>query len=184
MQGECLFTIKKAEISHLEQIKEIESECGLSSWSAADYRQEILRQDSIFYICEIEGQIGGFILARLITTRIESAQNIMPVKKNEKENFPTNKSFSINQPEPENEVEIYNIGIRKKYRRMSFGNLLLKTLLKISQQKDIKKIWLEVRISNKRAIGFYESEGFKIVGMRRSLYTNPPEDGFIMCLNI
>ncbi len=184
MQGECLFTIKQTEISSLEQIKEIELECGLSSWSAADYREEIFRQDSVFYVCEIEGQIGGFILARLITTSVKPTRSLMSGKKNKKESFPTNKNFSNNQSKPENEAEIYNIGIRKKYRRMNFGNLLLKTLLKISHQKDIKKIWLEVRISNKRAIGFYKSNGFKIAGKRRDLYTNPPEDGFIMCLNI
>lgn len=180
MSDKNLFTIEKAKINHLEQVKEIESECGLSNWSRADYRLETERKDSIFNVCEINGQIAGFILARLIMHQINSSK----IDKNG-----SNKLFiatSINNLpiKSENEVEIYNIGIKKKYRRIAIGTSLFQSLLEIARQNNVKKIWLEVRVSNSRAIKFYESRGFKIAGKRRNLYTNPSEDGLIMCLSI
>ncbi|CAN5720486.1 ribosomal protein S18-alanine N-acetyltransferase [soil metagenome] len=180
MAGGNLFKIEKAEIHHLKQVKKIELECGLSDWSPADYRQEIGRIDSFFRICLINNKIVGFILARLIMYKLNPSQI------NETKKLLSNNDIITNHSENvlENEAEIYNIGISKKYRRLGLGTILFQDLLEKSKQSNTKKIWLEVRISNKDAIVFYQSKGFKIIGTRKCLYTNPAEDGFVMRLDV
>lgn len=177
-----MFTIENAEIHHLKQVKEIELECGLSHWSPADYRQEIGRRDSFFRICKLNDRIVGFILARLIMYKLNNSNSAEPERENDI--FNTAVFIAQSKNESENEVEIYNIGSRNKYRRIGVGTILFKELLQKSRQYDIKKMWLEVRVSNINAIGFYESKGFKITGIRKKLYANPTEDGFVMLLDV
>jgi len=66
------------------------------------------------------------------------------------------------------EVEIYQIGIKKEYQNHGFGSELIYQLL----CKDIKKCYLEVDESNINAIKFYESNGFKKYYVRKDYYTN------------
>ena len=39
---------------------------------------------------------------------------------------------------------------------------------------------LEVRVSNRKAIGLYENAGFRITGVRRGYYTDNREDAYVM----
>lgn len=176
MADECIFNIRKAEFTDAESVKEIEVECGLSSWTLSDYRKETERGDSIFYVCEIENKPAGFILARLITNKHLNHKNSEQIGGTE--NLPSLKETA------ESEIEIYNIGVKKNCRRISLGSALFQRLYREALQNKVKKIWLEVRISNNGAINFYGSKGFEIIRTRKNLYTEPFEDGFIMCLNI
>jgi ribosomal-protein-alanine N-acetyltransferase len=75
------------------------------------------------------------------------------------------------------EAEIYNLAVKKSYRKNGAGSILLQTALVSSQSQEI---WLEVRESNHTAINFYQKNGFTIVGKRFSFYTNPTENALIM----
>jgi ribosomal-protein-alanine N-acetyltransferase len=50
----------------------------------------------------------------------------------------------------------------------------------LAQESGLPSIALEVRASNHRAIGLYESFGFHQVGRRTRYYTNNNEDAIIM----
>ncbi|HEX9962974.1 MAG TPA: ribosomal protein S18-alanine N-acetyltransferase [Pyrinomonadaceae bacterium] len=52
-------------------VLEIEQEGFLSSWSFDGYKSELSRDDSRAIIAENEGEIAGFIIARLITSTNE-----------------------------------------------------------------------------------------------------------------
>ena len=66
------------------------------------------------------------------------------------------------------EIEIIRIGIIKSFQRSSYGSLLIDEIKKL----DVKKIFLEVSVQNKKAINFYLKNGFQKIGIRKGYYTN------------
>lgn len=78
------------------------------------------------------------------------------------------------------EGEITNVAVNKTSRRKGIGREMLKFLLEKAEDTGIEKIALEVRISNRAAIGLYEKFGFERKGIRRNFYQKPKEDGVIM----
>ena len=147
--------IKKAESFHIDYIKKIEVECGLSPWNRDDYLKETERSDSLFFIFEQNFEVIGFILARLIML-----QSQLP---------------------HDNEAEIYNIAVGDNFRKSRIGSELLTRVIKSAAEKNVSRIYLEVRKSNTAAIKFYQKNAFEIIGERRNFYSNPPEDAVLMC---
>lgn len=68
------------------------------------------------------------------------------------------------------EAEILNIAVDKNFRQQGYGRMLLQYLSDLSKQKNIQKIFLEVRISNIAAIYLYETLGFKKIAVRKNYY--------------
>ena len=81
------------------------------------------------------------------------------------------------------EGDIYNVAVKKEFRRKHIGEALLKTLIQQSIERGITSFTLEVRASNEPAIKLYESLGFHGVGIRKDFYTKPKEDAVIMWLD-
>lgn len=77
---------------------------------------------------------------------------------------------------------IYNVAVKKEYRRQRIGYQMLKTLLDESLGRGITSFTLEVRRSNEAAIRLYEALGFESAGVRKDFYTKPKEDAVIMWL--
>jgi ribosomal-protein-alanine N-acetyltransferase len=77
---------------------------------------------------------------------------------------------------------IYNVAVKKEFRRQRIGYQMLKTLLGESKSRGITSFTLEVRYSNEPAIRIYESLGFVRAGLRKDFYTKPKEDAVIMWL--
>lgn len=77
---------------------------------------------------------------------------------------------------------IYNVAVRKDYRRRQIGYRMLSELIIRAQEKGITALTLEVRKSNEAAIGLYERLGFESVGIRKDFYSKPREDAVIMWL--
>ncbi len=78
------------------------------------------------------------------------------------------------------EGHITNIATHPEYRRMNLGRKLLDGLIKVSESKGIKTMFLEVRKSNIPAQNLYKDFKFKIVGERKKYYANNNEDAYIM----
>lgn len=78
---------------------------------------------------------------------------------------------------------IYNVAVKKEFRRHKIGYQLMKNLINESTSRGITSFTLEVRYSNEAAIRLYESLGFIRAGIRRDFYTKPKEDAVIMWLN-
>lgn len=78
------------------------------------------------------------------------------------------------------EGEITNIAVNQDYRGLKIGKALIRTLMDKCDELKIKDVTLEVRVSNKTAIGLYESFGFVNEGIRPGFYEKPAEDAMIM----
>ena len=78
------------------------------------------------------------------------------------------------------EGEITNVAVKTDCRKKHIGDSLIKELKEISNNKGVKRIVLEVRVSNKAAISLYEKNKFKKLGTRKNFYEKPREDAFIM----
>ncbi len=80
--------------------------------------------------------------------------------------------------------EILSIAVHPKHRRKGIGKLLMKEIIKKLQNEfGVKRIKLQVKVSNKPAIKLYERLGFKI-GTRLKKYYSNGEDAYEMYLDL
>lgn len=70
-------------------------------------------------------------------------------------------------------ARIYSLAIKPSFRKMGFGAALVRKAENLAREKSCKKIVLEVRISNIKAINLYTKLGYTIFGYRKNYY----EDG-------
>ena len=82
------------------------------------------------------------------------------------------------------EAHILSISVRNEMQSKGIGTLLLKSMLDQCKVMNYKKIFLEVRVSNEKAINFYEKFGFSKDAIRNNYYTNNSEDALLMSLSI
>lgn len=68
------------------------------------------------------------------------------------------------------EAEILNISLSKEQQEKGIGRYLLSHLLGILQQRNIEKVFLEVRVSNHVARKLYERLGFRSINVRQGYY--------------
>jgi len=73
------------------------------------------------------------------------------------------------------ESHILNLCIHPDYQASGYGRALLYFLIERSKIAGADMVLLEVRESNKTAIGLYQSSGFHELGVRRDYY--PADDG-------
>ena len=78
------------------------------------------------------------------------------------------------------EVHITSIAVEPNSRKKHVGEALLTTMIDECYKNMVKYITLEVRVSNKAAIGLYEKYGFKSLGTRKGYYQDNNEDALIM----
>ncbi len=78
------------------------------------------------------------------------------------------------------ECYVNNLGVLPEYRNRGIGSKLVEQAVKTAKELGMSFISLEVRPSNKSAVGLYEKYGFERVGLRRGFYSSPKEDGLIM----
>jgi len=78
------------------------------------------------------------------------------------------------------EVEILNIVVAKRRRRRGVGGVLLERALAAARAGGARRAFLEVRESNRAAIGMYQRHHFLAVGRRAMYYKNPGEDALIL----
>ncbi|HDN85683.1 MAG TPA: ribosomal-protein-alanine N-acetyltransferase [Candidatus Omnitrophica bacterium] len=78
---------------------------------------------------------------------------------------------------------IISLAVDPKERRKGYGTLLLKKLLKKFKELGVRKVRLEVRVSNKAAINLYKKHGFKIAYVIKKFYLNG-EDAYVMMKNL
>jgi ribosomal-protein-alanine N-acetyltransferase len=82
------------------------------------------------------------------------------------------------------EAHLLSISVRNEMQSKGIGTLLLKSMLDQCKVMNYKKIFLEVRVSNEKAINFYEKFGFSKDAIRNNYYTDNSEDALLMSLSI
>ncbi len=80
------------------------------------------------------------------------------------------------------ELQLVNIAVHPELRDKGLGRKLLHHLLLEADSRAAEKIFLEVRPSNRAAIGLYEKLGFKVLYRRPRYYTPEGEDALVMVL--
>lgn len=80
------------------------------------------------------------------------------------------------------EAHVLNLGVAPALQRRGLGRMLLDGLAESARGQGAVSMWLEVRVSNARAIKLYASSGFAEVGRRRNYYlcANGREDALLM----
>ncbi|MFH0942399.1 MAG: ribosomal protein S18-alanine N-acetyltransferase [Chloroflexota bacterium] len=78
------------------------------------------------------------------------------------------------------EAHLTNIAVRQSERERGVGELLLISMIELSQKLKTVFVTLEVRVSNTTAQTLYTKYGFKEVGLRRHYYTDNREDALLM----
>lgn len=68
------------------------------------------------------------------------------------------------------EVHLLNITVAPQYQRQGWARVMLDDLQDWARALKAQWVWLEVRISNQRAIGIYEQYGFRRIGVRKAYY--------------
>ena len=81
------------------------------------------------------------------------------------------------------QADIMNIVVKKDFRRLNIGSMLLENLILISKNAGCKKIMLEVNEKNFPAIHLYKKYGFKQISIRKKYYNNQ-ENAIIMELSL
>jgi len=84
------------------------------------------------------------------------------------------------------EAHLLNLGIAKDWQRQGMGRKLLQHMIKVARNYHADMMFLEVRPSNRAAIGLYQDIGFNEMGIRKNYYPahNGREDGILMGMSL
>ena len=83
------------------------------------------------------------------------------------------------------EAHLLSIAVIETQQYKGIGSLLLKSMISQCKAMGINQVFLEVRTSNDKAIGFYQKYGFKKDAIRENYYSgNIPEDALLMSLGL
>lgn len=80
--------------------------------------------------------------------------------------------------------DLCNIAVSPEFRRKNIGESLLLEGIQRVKSMGVERILLEVRKTNEAAIGLYQKNGFRTIGVRKAYYTKPVEDAVLMELSI
>jgi ribosomal-protein-alanine N-acetyltransferase len=78
------------------------------------------------------------------------------------------------------ETELFNMAVDPDFRRQGAAHALLVEARERLRTAGAKRVYLEVRQSNKPAQALYYSLGFAIHSLRRDYYRDPPEDALLL----
>ena len=80
------------------------------------------------------------------------------------------------------EAELLDIAIDSTQQRHGWGRKLLEEMLELARRNEMRRMVLEVRVSNASAIELYRKAGFVDIGLRRDYYLaqNGCEDAILM----
>jgi len=81
-------------------------------------------------------------------------------------------------------AELESMAVAESWQRRGLARGLLLRLFEMLKRDGIEEVWLEVRVSNKAAIGLYHRAGFVENGTRKDYYADPIEDASVMGLTM
>jgi len=146
--------IEKVMLSDLDQIIKMENRTFKEDAFSKEAMGRLIEQNALFF--------------KLLTSR--SDKKIV--------------GFVIVIKDNEDRVNIINFLIQKKFRYNGYGSYLLeKTIERIKELTDIKKIILNVKTTNKGAIALYKKFNFQIVQKIKNYY-HQNESAYLMVLRI
>lgn len=84
------------------------------------------------------------------------------------------------------EAELLTIGVSAAHQRKGLGRAMLRGMLELARERNMRRVFLEVRPSNTAAVALYLTAGFAEVGRRRGYYrdANGSEDALVMACDL
>jgi ribosomal-protein-alanine N-acetyltransferase len=79
----------------------------------------------------------------------------------------------------DDDAQLYSIAVAKEAQRQGLGNRLMTSIIGSCRKNGARRIFLEVRKSNHKAIYLYEKWGFEVLGVRRGYYHDNGEDALV-----
>ena len=151
------FQVRAFKADDLNRVMEINFECLPENYSAYFYREFASSYPDTFLVAESDGEIQGYIMCRV------------------ERGFSKTRSFSTARL-----LHVVSIAVREPYRRRGMARALMDEAMKrgVASYK-ATECYLEVRIGNDAAIGFYEKLGFAKV-KRNYRYYLDGEDAWVM----
>lgn len=70
------------------------------------------------------------------------------------------------------EAELLSIGVAAAHQRKGLGHAMLLEMLGVARERNMRRVFLEVRASNVAALALYRGAGFASIGLRRGYYRN------------
>ena len=130
-------------ITFRETFEEVNSEEDMQKYldenlSLERLKNELENQNSEFYFAENNGEILGYLKLNFKDAQTEKVE--------------------------ENHFEIERIYVLKAFLGQKIGQILFDKAIEIGREKNLEYVWLGVWEENKRAIRFYEKNGFEIFG--------------------
>ncbi len=80
------------------------------------------------------------------------------------------------------EAELFNLAVDPEHQHQGVGRALLEVARHRLLEAGAKRVYLEVRMSNKPALALDYSVGFGLHSLRKDYYRDPQEDGYVLCL--
>ena len=80
------------------------------------------------------------------------------------------------------DVQVNNVAVHPDCRGLGLGEAMMRYVIAKSREAGATFMTLEVRQSNTPALALYKKLGFEVMGTRKSYYTKPDEDAFVMGL--
>ena len=167
--------IRKMTFDDIAQAVEIEKQCFSDPWSEKSFEDSLARDDTLFLVC------------------IEEATESEVLKENkivDTSSYLTNKEYMdqtvgyIGMYISYDEGNITNVAVASAYRKKGYGEALLLAAKENAKEKEVEKIFLEVRVSNEPAISLYKKMKFEKLGVRKNFYDDPKEDAYIMSCDL
>ncbi len=81
-------------------------------------------------------------------------------------------------------AELLNMAIDPEHHQQGVGRALLEEARKLLLEAGVKRVFLEVRQSNKAALGLYYSVGFGLHALRKDYYHDPPEHAYVLSMQL
>lgn len=153
--------IREMTLEDIPQAVEIETQCFSQPWSEKSFQDSLAREDTLFLVCEEQNS--------------EKAQKSLGV-------FGNHSCITgyIGMYISFEEADITNVAVSPSHRQKGYGNALVASAIQKAKEKQIERIFLEVRVSNLPAIALYKKMGFENLGVRKNFYDYPKEDAYIM----
>ena len=82
------------------------------------------------------------------------------------------------------EVELRNMAVDPEHREQGIGKALLEDARDRLLKVGAKRVFLEVRASNKPALSLYYSVGFALHSLRKGYYRDPDEAAYVLALEL
>jgi ribosomal-protein-alanine N-acetyltransferase len=166
MDNHLLFVVDPMALADVDQVMQIERVSFSAPWSARAYRYEITENDhSIMRVVRPRPRWQspvGLALQRLIgalpgpVLGYAGAWHLV------------------------DELHVSTIAVQPDWRRRGLGELLLLALADRGLELGVRRMTLEVRVSNLAAQALYRKYGFETISVQKAYYSDNNEDAYIM----